>query len=56
MLPERTKYELKSSKPTLKYKLGDRVYLKTDEKKRWPMLVVNFDTDEDSCTDYYCNG
>ena len=53
-LPETIELEKNTFKPHLKYNLGDQVFLKTDKKKEWPMLIVDFDTDEDMCSDYYC--
>lgn len=53
MLPTSIKDEKECFKPNLKYKLGDQVYLKSDKKRKYPMLITNFNTDEDSCSDYY---
>ncbi len=53
-LPESIKDELQAFKPFLKYQLGDVVFLVTDEKKEWPMMICGFDTNEDYPTDYFC--
>lgn len=36
-----------------KYSIGDRVFLKTDKNREWPMTITNFDTDGKRCTYYY---
>lgn len=36
------------------YNIGDTVYLKTDKKFKYPMLIVAFLLDEYNCNDYRC--
>lgn len=52
-LPESIKDEKNCFKPNLKYNLGDQVFLKSDKKRKYPMLIINFDTDENYCSDYF---
>jgi uncharacterized protein YodC (DUF2158 family) len=54
MLPQSIKDEKTCYKPHLKYNLGDQVFLKSDKKRKFPMLITDFDVDEDYTSDYYC--
>lgn len=53
-LPENIYDELMAFKPQLKHKIGDVVWLVTDKELKWPMMITDFDTDEDCTSDYYC--
>jgi hypothetical protein len=52
---ENAKLEKQAFKPHLKYDIGTVVYLNSDIEKKTPLLIVGFDTDEDLCSDYFCN-
>jgi hypothetical protein len=39
-------------KPFLKFKVGDQVYLKTDKKRTYPMLVMGYELEDYNCDDY----
>ena len=40
-------------KPWLKYKVSDQVFLKTDKKRTYPMLIVGYEFTDYNCNDYY---
>ena len=52
-LPEELRLEKETFKPHLKYNIGDTVFLKTDTDKKWPMMIIDFDTEEDLTSDYF---
>ena len=53
-LSEYTKLEKQTFKPFLKYDIGQVVYLNSDIGRKTPLLIVNFELDEDECNDYVC--
>lgn len=36
-----------------KYQLGDILFLRSDFKGKYPMIVTDFDYDDESCIDYH---
>ena len=52
-IPEHIQLEKETFKPNLKYSIGDTVYLKTDTDRKWQMLIINFEIEEDLCNDYF---
>lgn len=52
-LPEILKLELEMNKPHLAYKLGEVVFLKSDTDRQFPMLITNYEPDEDFTADYW---
>lgn len=55
MIPDNKKLEILASGKSFKYKLGEVVFLKTDLKRKYPMLIVNFKTENEyTCNDYFC--
>jgi len=51
-VPEDMELEKEIYKPFLKFKIGDQVFLKSDEKKTYPMIIVGYDLQEYNCDDY----
>lgn len=52
-IPENIELEKMTFKPFLKYKIGQVVFLKSDQDKSHPMTIKDYDLDDDNCTDYY---
>ncbi len=40
-------------KPFLKYEIGDQVFLKTDKKGAYPMIIIDFEIDDYTSDDYH---
>jgi hypothetical protein len=47
----------KQEQPHLRFHLGDKVFLKSDEKKRTPMTIIGYSLlfDDEDCSDYRCS-
>lgn len=53
-IPQNIEIEKNLSKPYLNYRIGDAVFLKSDEGKKYPMQIVGYDLDDFNCSDYLC--
>ncbi|MCF6356598.1 MAG: hypothetical protein L3J54_02225 [Draconibacterium sp.] len=51
-LPENILLLKNLTKPQLKYQIGTTVFLNTDIKKRFLMIITDYVLDEDTCADY----
>ena len=54
MISEYSQLEIAVSEKKFKYNLGDCVYLRSDEKKKNPLLVSAFLCNDDTFNDYLC--
>ncbi len=52
-LPEIIELEKKTYKPFLKFQIGDVVFIKSDIDKKYPMLIKDYDLDDNNCSDYF---
>ena len=51
-IAELKRLEKKAVKPFLILDIGTTVFLKSDTKKEYPMLITDFDLDDGCCNDY----